>query len=123
MLTKKIKDGFNILENDINTYINIAKKKFSYNYYKPKSDSIKSELFNLENTLNNLKDLYSNFISIDAFLDNFNPSISKDSNSDKALNKKKKRRHKSSNKEPNENFINNRNILSGGAWESNRRRH
>lgn len=125
MLSKKIAIDFNLLREDMKAYSAILKKKFAINYNgKNDKDIIKNSILMLDSIISELTQIHHHYESIEGTLYRHQKYYAK-SSAIKRISEKKKHTKKDCDTviEPNENLINNKNILSGGAWESNRRKH
>lgn len=120
MLSNKIEKTFLSLQKDLKIYLTIHKKRvYSKNIVK-QQELVKVGLNILNEISKDLDGIKKSFSEI-AFYLNQNVISTDSINPPK---KRKTRNHiKNSDKEPNENLINKRYMFSGGAWDSNRRKH
>ena len=127
MITKEILYEYSQLLKHCDVHYKAIKSRLELKYYDSFSGKkVEEALQQFENFIKNLKSQQLNFKKLldDLSQDKKQLMYYKQFNSH---NKKKPYRNKKKEdsiiKEPNENLINNKHILSGGAWESNRRKH
>jgi|GEM_PF-6556374 len=122
MLAQKMLKTLETLEKDLDLYIKIHKKKLKLNDYKSVIRFISEEVDKLNNSKEQITLIKNKLSIIFSKLRQYSKSTSSIVY-EKNIKRKREFKKKNVDREPNENLINNKNILSGGTWESNRRKH